>query len=66
MPVKLPADAEQMKEIRFLVPLSWWAEVDAAARARRFSIADLMRQLVRNFMLDRYDESQQALLREQT
>ena len=51
-----------MKEIRFLVPVEWWTELHAGAHARRLSLADLMRQLVRNFMLARYDDAERARL----
>jgi hypothetical protein len=53
-----------MKEIRFMVPIEWWGELHEAAHVRRLSLADLMRQLVRNFMLLRHEEARIEAMRE--
>lgn len=45
----------EMVELRFLVPREWRDELDGICHERAISKADLLRQMVREFMRNRRD-----------
>lgn len=44
------------------LPDDWHQAIKEAARSRRFSISDLVRQLIRDFLLNRYDDDDRSRL----
>lgn len=53
-------------EIRFTVPGAWRDELAAAANIQAISLSDLMRLIVRDFLRNRLDAGDRALLEART